>query len=91
MYKLEVDSATGKARRVTVQFKNLYALVTASINIVNAFRQLHRAGKSYQDLNDGAFFINVANGDVLVCDCKAILLLVKQAVDCKLNIARHNL
>lgn len=72
MYKLEVDPATGKAHRVTVQFKNLNALVTAAINIVNAFRQLHRAGKSYQDLNDGGFFINVSNGDVLVCDCDNI-------------------
>ncbi|MCI6582870.1 MAG: serine/threonine-protein kinase, partial [Oscillospiraceae bacterium] len=72
MYKLEVDPATGKAQRVTVQFKNLNALVTAAINIVNAFRQLHRAGKSYQDLNDGGFFINVTNGDVLVCDCDNI-------------------
>jgi DNA-binding helix-hairpin-helix protein with protein kinase domain len=47
-------------------------MVTAVINIVNAFRQLHRAGKSYQDLNDGGFFINVDTGAVLVCDCDNI-------------------
>jgi DNA-binding helix-hairpin-helix protein with protein kinase domain len=47
-------------------------MVTCVINIVNAFRQLHRAGKSYQDLNDGGFFINVNTGAVLVCDCDNI-------------------
>ena len=72
MYKLDVDALTGRARKIRVQFKSLFSLITAVINIVNAFRQLHRAGKSYQDLNDGGFFINVDNGDVLVCDCDNI-------------------
>ena len=72
MYKLHVDPVTGMARKCTVQFKSLFSLITAVINIVNAFRQLHRAGKSYQDLNDGGFFINVETGDVLVCDCDNI-------------------
>ncbi|MBR7085524.1 MAG: serine/threonine protein kinase [Oscillospiraceae bacterium] len=71
-YKLDVDPLTGKAIKVPVQFKSLYAMVTAVINIVNAFRQLHRAGKSYQDLNDGGFFINIKTGDILVCDCDNI-------------------
>ena len=71
-YKLEVDPLTGRATKKAVRFTNLQAMVTAVINIVNAFRQLHRAGKSYQDLNDGGFFINVDTGAVLVCDCDNI-------------------
>ncbi|MDE6776204.1 MAG: protein kinase [Ruminococcus sp.] len=71
-YKLIIDPLTGRAVKETVRFTNLYAMITAVINIVNAFRQLHRAGKSYQDLNDGGFFINVETGDVLVCDCDNI-------------------
>ncbi|MBR4554057.1 MAG: protein kinase [Ruminococcus sp.] len=71
-YKLVVDPLTGKATKETVRFTNLFAMVTAVINIVNAFRQLHRAGKSYQDLNDGGFFINTETGAVLVCDCDNI-------------------
>ena len=71
-YKLKVDPLTGRATKAPVRFTNLSAMVTAVINIVNAFRQLHRAGKSYQDLNDGGFFINVDTGAVLVCDCDNI-------------------
>lgn len=71
-YKLVIDPLTGRAVKKTVRFTSLYAMVTAVINIVNAFRQLHRAGKSYQDLNDGGFFINVDTGAVLVCDCDNI-------------------
>ena len=71
-YKLTVDPFTGRSAKKPVRFSSLYAMVTAVINIVNAFRQLHRAGKSYQDLNDGGFFINVDTGAVLVCDCDNI-------------------
>lgn len=72
MYKLEVNPLTGRAVKLPVRFGSLSTLITAVINIVNAFRQLHRAGKSYQDLNDGGFFINVETGDVMVCDCDNI-------------------
>ena len=71
-YKLVVDPLTGIAHKEVVRFTDLHAMVTAVINIVNAFRQLHRVGKSYQDLNDGGFFINVDTGAVLVCDCDNI-------------------
>lgn len=71
-YKLVIDPLTGKATKKSVRFTNLFAMVTAVINIANAFRQLHRVGKSYQDLNDGGFFINVNTGAVLVCDCDNI-------------------
>lgn len=50
------------------RFDSLQARATAMINIVNGFRILHNQGFSYQDLNDGNFFINPHNGDVLICD-----------------------
>lgn len=50
------------------KFKSISAIVNAALNIVNGFRELHRRGQSYQDLNDGNFFINPNTGDVLICD-----------------------
>lgn len=44
------------------------ARVNAALTIVESFIALHRQGKSYQDLNDGNFFINPSTGDVLICD-----------------------
>ncbi len=44
------------------------ATMTTALNLVNAFRALHSKGLSYQDLNDGNFFINAQTGAVLVCD-----------------------
>lgn len=44
------------------------ALINAALCITNAFRELHAKGYSYQDLNDGNFFINPQTGDVLICD-----------------------
>jgi serine/threonine protein kinase len=38
------------------------------LQISAGFRELHLKGYSYQDLNDGNFFINPQNGDVLICD-----------------------
>jgi serine/threonine protein kinase len=49
-------------------FKNVDALVNAALNIVEGFMELHRKGFNYQDLNDGNFFVNFENGDVLICD-----------------------
>jgi serine/threonine protein kinase len=43
-------------------------MINAAIQITYAFRELHRKGLSYQDLNDGNFFFNPATGDVLICD-----------------------
>jgi serine/threonine protein kinase len=51
-----------------VRFASLSAMINAAIQISNAFRELHRSGYSYQDLNDGNFFINPQTGDVLICD-----------------------
>ena len=50
------------------KFPSITCVVTAALNITNAFRELHRKGFSYQDLNDGNFFINAQTGDVLICD-----------------------
>ena len=51
-----------------VKFASTKEVVLSALNIVNAFRELHRKGLSYQDLNDGNFFVNVNNGEVLICD-----------------------
>jgi len=53
---------------VKVEFKDLKAAINSALNIVEAFKVLHRTGYTYLDLNDGNFFINTQNGDVLICD-----------------------
>jgi DNA-binding helix-hairpin-helix protein with protein kinase domain len=50
------------------KFTSVNALCKAALNIVESFRELHNSGYSYQDLNDGNFFVNPANGEVLICD-----------------------
>ena len=45
-----------------VHFANIALCIT------NGFRELHNRGYSYQDLNDGNFFVNPKTGDVLICD-----------------------
>jgi len=51
-----------------VRFANIQALINAALCITNGFRELHNRGYSYQDLNDGNFFVNPQTGDVLICD-----------------------
>ena len=51
-----------------INFKSDTALINAALNIVDGFMRLHFAGFNYQDLNDGNFFVNFDNGDVLICD-----------------------
>jgi len=51
-----------------VRFASIGALINAALCITNGFRMLHNRGYSYQDLNDGNFFVNPRTGDVLVCD-----------------------
>ncbi len=55
-----------------VKFSGLYSVVNAAIHITAAFRALHNSGRSYQDLNDGGFFIRPTDGSVLICDCDNI-------------------
>lgn len=51
-----------------VHFANIEAIINTALCITNGFRELHNRGYSYQDLNDGNFFVNPQNGDVLICD-----------------------
>ncbi len=51
-----------------VRFANFKAAITAGLEMTNAYRILHSAGLSYQDLSDGNFFINPNTGKVLICD-----------------------
>ena len=51
-----------------VNFKTAAAMVDAALNMVAAFKSLHKKGYNYQDLNDGNFSINPSNGKVLICD-----------------------
>ena len=49
-------------------FKSFQAMMAAAMKICNGFMMLHRFGYSYQDLNDGNFFIDPDIGDVMICD-----------------------
>jgi serine/threonine protein kinase len=51
-----------------VRFKDFSTMLTAAFQICEGFEALHRKGYSYQDLNDGNFFINPQTGKVLICD-----------------------
>jgi len=50
------------------KFASVTAMINAGLYIIEAFRELHNLGYSYQDLNDGNFFVNPRNGEVLICD-----------------------
>ena len=50
------------------RFKSFDAMVNAAMKICEGFKSLHLSGLSYQDLNDGNFFIHPETGDVLICD-----------------------
>jgi serine/threonine protein kinase len=50
------------------RYSGVDAVCHAALSIVVAFRDLHRKGKSYQDINDGNFFIDPQTGDVMICD-----------------------
>jgi serine/threonine protein kinase len=50
------------------KFSSVGAMLNAAFQICEGFNMLHREGLSYQDINDGNFFINPTTGDVLICD-----------------------
>ena len=50
------------------RFSSPDVLIEAALKICSAFQRLHIVGLSYQDMNDGNFFINPKTGDVLICD-----------------------
>jgi serine/threonine protein kinase len=54
--------------RPQVRFGSILAAINACLNISNGFAKLHGKGFSYQDLNDGNFFIDPKTGAVLICD-----------------------
>ena len=58
----------GEFMLAKTHFTTMTANINAAINICDAFQKLHIRGLSYQDMNDGNFFINPRNGDVLICD-----------------------
>ena len=62
-YRSFVSYLTGKT-----QFKNTNMLLKWCVELVQSFKSLHSMGYSYQDLNDGSFFINPETGDLLICD-----------------------
>lgn len=51
-----------------VRFASVDALLEAALEICTSFQLMHIRGLSYQDLNDGNFFINPQTGHVLICD-----------------------
>jgi len=51
-----------------VGFKSISAMLNCAIAICAGFQDLHQAGLSYQDLNEGNFFVNPDTGNVLICD-----------------------
>lgn len=67
-YEELTDFFVGTKKKAQVHFASFTAISTAAINIIQAFRELHNNGYSYQDINNGNFFINPKNGDVLICD-----------------------
>lgn len=55
-------------KKPNVRFESFKVSATAILKLIHAFRLLHARGYSYQDLNDGNFFIHPQTGDVLICD-----------------------
>lgn len=49
-------------------YNTFKAVVESCIKIVSAFRNIHKIGYSYQDMNSGNFLIDPRTGDVLICD-----------------------
>ena len=50
------------------KFASFFAVTTAAMEICEGFKALHAQGLSYQDLNDGNFFIDPQTGHVMICD-----------------------
>jgi len=51
-----------------VHFRSFLSVINAAIQIIEGFKTLHNNGYSYQDINDGNFFIDPNTGNVLICD-----------------------
>ena len=68
----KVKNKGKSTEKVSVRWKSFNAEIKAAVNIVSAFRNLHKIGKSYQDLNDGSLLFDLETGDVKICDCDNI-------------------
>ena len=53
------------SRKVRTSLRNA---LTACYQLADSFRTLHLKGYAYRDISRGNAFINVSNGDVLICD-----------------------
>ena len=62
-YSSFISYLTGKRK-----FKSTQIMLKWCIELVKSFKQLHEKGFSYQDLNDGSFFLDENTGDLLICD-----------------------
>ena len=49
-------------------FKDDSTMLKWCISLCASFKKLHECGFSYQDLNDGSFFLDPMTGDLLICD-----------------------
>jgi len=47
---------------------SLQSLVTACVNVSDAFLNLHAKGWCYRDISQGNMFFDHRNGDILICD-----------------------
>ena len=54
--------------RAQHSFDSYHAITVAAMEICEGFKALHALGLSYQDLNDGNFFIDPKTGHVLIVD-----------------------
>lgn len=52
----------------TNKFKSRQVMLKWCMELCLAFKKLHEMGYSYQDLNDGSFFLDPDTGDLLICD-----------------------
>ncbi|MBQ8497027.1 MAG: hypothetical protein IJ489_06205 [Clostridia bacterium] len=50
------------------RFPSREVMLTACLNILRAFENLHNAGYSYQDINEGNIYIRPDTGDILIAD-----------------------
>ena len=58
-----ISYLTGKNK-----FKDTSTMLKWCIDLVLNFKLLHEKGYSYQDLNDGSFFLDKDSGSILICD-----------------------
>lgn len=63
-YNELVEFFVSAKNKKQVHFSSFSAQINAALNILDGFCELHNHGYSYQDINEGNFFINKDTGDV---------------------------